>query len=91
MSKAELLKAELPVPPSEFESLVKKQCWDAHEILKKTFVSSTDKIIRKPLKFLVIHPVGEKNWRINQEIFVFPGGFRDVPRSSSTRRRSGST
>ena len=36
VNKAELLKADLPLLPSEFEALVKQQCWDAHEVLRKT-------------------------------------------------------
>lgn len=31
----ELNEADLPLLPSEFESLVKKQCWEAHEVLRK--------------------------------------------------------
>ena len=31
----ELMEADLPLLPSEFESLIKKQCWDAHEVLRK--------------------------------------------------------
>ena len=36
MNKEELLASDLPLLPSEFESLVKKQCWEAHEELRKT-------------------------------------------------------
>ena len=35
VNKQALLDAELPLLPSEFESLVKKQCWEAHEVLRK--------------------------------------------------------
>ena len=31
----ELQAADLPLLPSEFESLIRKQCWDAHEVLRK--------------------------------------------------------
>lgn len=34
----ELMEADLPLLPSEFESLIKKQCWDAHEVLRKKYV-----------------------------------------------------
>ena len=33
----ELLAADLPLLPTEFESLVKKQCWEAHEHLRKRY------------------------------------------------------
>lgn len=35
VNKDELLAADLPLLPAEFESLVKKQCWEAHEVLRK--------------------------------------------------------
>ena len=38
VDKEALLDAELPLLPSEFESLVKKQCWEAHETLRKRYV-----------------------------------------------------
>ena len=36
-----LLEADLPLLPAEFEALVKKQCWEAHEVLRKRSVSAT--------------------------------------------------
>lgn len=33
----DLLSAELPLLPSEFEVLVKNQCWEAHEELRKRY------------------------------------------------------
>ena len=40
----ELLDAELPLLPAEFESLVKKQCWEAHEVLRKNWIPTCAKI-----------------------------------------------
>ncbi|ESO89088.1 hypothetical protein LOTGIDRAFT_210054 [Lottia gigantea] len=40
----ELLNADLPLLPSEFESLVKKQCWEAHEVLRKEWVPTCAKL-----------------------------------------------
>ncbi|XP_064624417.1 dynein axonemal heavy chain 3-like [Lineus longissimus] len=39
----DLLAADLPLLPTEFESLVKKQCWDAHEILRKNWIPTCAK------------------------------------------------
>ena len=33
----DLLSADLPLLPSEFEALVKEQCWEAHEELRKRY------------------------------------------------------
>ena len=40
VNKDELLKADLPMIPEEFEALVKKQCADAREVLTKWYVLS---------------------------------------------------
>ncbi|KAK6187847.1 hypothetical protein SNE40_005782 [Patella caerulea] len=40
----ELLAADLPLLPVEFESLVKKQCWEAHELLKKEWIPTCAKV-----------------------------------------------
>ncbi|XP_074648811.1 dynein axonemal heavy chain 3-like [Tubulanus polymorphus] len=39
----ELLAADLPLLPNEFESMVKKQCWDAHEVLRKSWIPTCAK------------------------------------------------
>ncbi|XP_059139620.1 dynein axonemal heavy chain 3-like isoform X2 [Physella acuta] len=39
-----LLAADLPLLPAEFESLVKTQCWEAHEFLKKTWIPTCAKL-----------------------------------------------
>lgn len=40
----ELLSADLPLLPNEFESLVKKQCWEAHEELRKSWLPACAKV-----------------------------------------------
>lgn len=40
----ELLAADLPLLPTEFESLVKKQCWEAHEHLRKSWIPTCAKL-----------------------------------------------
>ncbi|KAL8573170.1 Dynein heavy chain 3, axonemal [Nucella lapillus] len=40
----ELLAADLPLLPTEFESLVKKQCWEAHEYLRKSWIPTCAKL-----------------------------------------------
>ncbi|XP_046326217.1 dynein axonemal heavy chain 3-like [Haliotis rufescens] len=40
----ELLASDLPLLPAEFESLVKKQCWDAHEVLRKSWIPTCAKV-----------------------------------------------
>ncbi|XP_033740540.1 dynein heavy chain 3, axonemal-like isoform X1 [Pecten maximus] len=40
----ELREADLPLLPNEFESLVKKQCWEAHEVLRKSWIPTCAKI-----------------------------------------------
>ncbi|XP_012937339.1 dynein heavy chain 3, axonemal [Aplysia californica] len=39
-----LLAADLPLLPMEFESLVKTQCWEAHEFLRKTWIPTCAKL-----------------------------------------------
>ncbi|KAK3579501.1 hypothetical protein CHS0354_028323 [Potamilus streckersoni] len=40
----ELESVDLPLLPSEFESLVKKQCWEAHEQLRKNWIPACAQI-----------------------------------------------
>ncbi|RUS89800.1 hypothetical protein EGW08_002412, partial [Elysia chlorotica] len=39
-----LMAAELPLLPAEFESLVKAQCWESHEFLRKTWIPECAKL-----------------------------------------------
>ncbi|CAG5132944.1 unnamed protein product, partial [Candidula unifasciata] len=39
-----LLAVDLPLLPAEFESLVKTQCWEAHEFLRKTWIPTCAKL-----------------------------------------------
>ncbi|XP_053383461.1 dynein axonemal heavy chain 3-like [Mercenaria mercenaria] len=40
----ELERADLPLLPSEFESLIRKQCWEAHEVLRKSWIPTCAKV-----------------------------------------------
>ncbi|XP_052264555.1 dynein axonemal heavy chain 3-like isoform X1 [Dreissena polymorpha] len=42
----ELEAADMPLLPSEFESLITKQCWDAHEVLRKSWIPTCAKVFQ---------------------------------------------
>ena len=69
INKNDLLNADLPLLPSEFESLVKKQCWEAHETLRRKYGRNLrDKNTRFFFSylsfFLLENCASEKSWNI---------------------------
>ncbi|CAH1793734.1 unnamed protein product, partial [Owenia fusiformis] len=67
----ELLDAELPLLPSEFESLVTKQCWNAHDILEKKWIPTCAKMfLDKPELWQPLVPPGDNDpTDLVQELF----------------------
>ncbi|KAK0049220.1 dynein heavy chain 3 axonemal-like isoform X1 [Biomphalaria pfeifferi] len=66
-----LLQAELPLLPSEFESLVKTQCWEAHEFLRKNWIPSCAKLFvdYKEMWQGLVPPGEYDNTELVQEFF----------------------
>ncbi|XP_033109939.1 dynein heavy chain 3, axonemal-like isoform X2 [Anneissia japonica] len=66
---ADLLSAELPLLPEEFEVLVKQQCKEAHEILKTTWIPTCAQIISN-YRHLWLHLHGLESTQRLQEFFA---------------------
>ncbi|XP_061175178.1 dynein axonemal heavy chain 3-like [Saccostrea echinata] len=68
----ELMEADLPLLPSEFESLVKKQCWDAHEVLRKNWIPTCAKVFldKNELWQHLVPPGADDSTELVEEFFA---------------------
>ncbi|XP_063446016.1 dynein axonemal heavy chain 3-like isoform X5 [Mytilus trossulus] len=76
----ELNEADLPLLPSEFESLVKKQCWEAHEVLRKSWIPNCAKLFveHNELWEDLVPPDDDDNTELVEEFFACVAGLMSI-------------
>ncbi|XP_041362756.1 dynein heavy chain 3, axonemal-like isoform X2 [Gigantopelta aegis] len=67
----ELMVADLPLLPTEFESLIKKQCWAAHEVLRKTWIPKCAQVFqeKKDMWQYLVPPNDTDSTEVVEEFF----------------------
>ncbi|WAQ96862.1 DYH3-like protein [Mya arenaria] len=67
----ELALVDMPLLPAEFESLIRKQCWDAHEVLRKSWIPTCAKVFHEYADHwqYLVGPNDNDNMELVEEFF----------------------